>query len=642
MGIIHQLDLQTANSIAAGEVVERPASVVKELVENALDAGASTITVAITGGGILDITVIDNGRGMASDDALMAFSRHATSKIRHIEDLDTIGTLGFRGEALASIAAVARVTLKTRQPGDPVGTEVRIEGGQLNRHGPAGTPEGTSILVEQLFYNTPARFKFLKKDSTEAAAIAETVERLILARPDVSFRLLTNGQELLHSPGNNDLLSAIYAVYGRKQASTCIPVSGQNGPVRISGFIARPEGARNNRSGQTVLVNGRWIRSKTVTAAIDEAYKTRLMKGRFAFTVLRIDLPQELIDVNVHPQKLEIRFWKDGEVFTAIYQSIVAALNEHAGVLPGESDVEEQQGRAAESVDKPFQAIAQLSFDVSSQSDVNAPYSQSNTLRSTDYAEQMSGHDDVIMKLNDALQPPIVDSFQLTEPQAIIQTGTNMPSSGGRLTEPVQTLSAGMLKAADLSEARVIGTLFRTYILLEWSDELIMIDQHAAHEKIIYERLRDARLNWESRSIQPLLVPLTVRVTASERIVLESEQPFFESIGFHMEPFGANAVLIRGIPDLKTARIDPESALRTALLTLARGRLSDDQSVDELLYQIACKAAVKAHDRLSDMEIRRLIADLGLLENPYTCPHGRPVIIRLSRLEFEKKFKRVL
>lgn len=666
MGIIHQLDLQTANSIAAGEVVERPASVVKELVENALDAGASTITVAITGGGILDITVIDNGRGMAADDALMAFSRHATSKIRQIEDLDSIGTLGFRGEALASIAAVARVTLKTRQPGDPMGTEVRIEGGQKMHHGSAGCPEGTSIQVEQLFYNTPARFKFLKKDSTEAAAIAETVERLILARPDVSFRLLTNGQEVLHSPGNNDLLSAIYAVYGRKQAATCIPASGQNGPVRISGFIARPEGARNNRSGQTVLVNGRWIRSKTVTAAIDEAYKTRLMKGRFAFTVLQIGLPQELIDVNVHPQKLEIRFWKDGEVFTAVYQAIIASLNEHAGVLPGESESEDQQGRAVESAVTQIQNPPQNLFVISPNRPEEAQNIPTTKQINLDHAEKMSGHAEDNARLEYPVSSQNPGQLRLAEP---LQQSSNEPMLTAserqapeherqateherqapeqqnpemQASESVQTLASGLLKAVELTEARVIGTLFRTYILLELADELVMIDQHAAHEKIIYERLRDVRKNHEARLIQPLLVPLTVRVTASERIVLESEQPFFESIGFQMEAFGANAMLIRGVPDLKTARIDPESALRTALQTLTKGRLNDAQALDELLYQMACKAAVKAHDRLSDLEIRRLITDLGSLENPYTCPHGRPVIIRLSRLELEKKFKRVL
>jgi len=656
MGIIHQLDLQTANSIAAGEVVERPASVVKELAENALDAGASTITVAITGGGILDITVIDNGRGMASDDALIAFSRHATSKIRQIEDLDSIGTLGFRGEALASIAAVARVTLKTRQSGEPMGTEVRIEGGQRMRHGPAGCPEGTSIQVEQLFYNTPARFKFLKKDSTEAAAIAETVERLILARPDVSFRLLTNGQEVLHSPGNNDLLSAIYAVYGRKQAATCIPVSGQNGPVRIGGFIARPEGARNNRSGQTVLVNGRWIRSKTVTAAIDEAYKTRLMKGRFAFTVLQIDLPQELIDVNVHPQKLEIRFWKDGEVFTAVYQSIVASLNEHAGVLPDESEAEEQQGRATQTTAEPIQVHFQSLFESKQSNQIETQINQSEVHKNrtegqkspiieqdkTDHTDKMSGHADDLSRLEYPVPTPDTDRLKLAELQPQSQHERLATVPDGLAAEMDQTVTSGLLKAAQLTEARVIGTLFRTYILLELSDELIMIDQHAAHEKIIYERLRDARQSQDAKAIQPMLVPLTVRVTASERIVLESEQPFFESIGFQMEAFGANALLIRGIPDLKTAQIDPEAALRTALQMLTKGRLNDAQALDELLYQIACKAAVKAHDRLSDLEIRRLITDLGSLENPYTCPHGRPVIIRISRLELEKKFKRVL
>jgi DNA mismatch repair protein MutL len=520
-----------------------------------------------------------------------------------------------------------------------VGTEVRIEGGHLNRHGPAGSPEGTSILVEQLFYNTPARFKFLKKDSAEAAAIAEPVERLILARPDVSFRLLTNGQELLHSPGNNDLLSAIYAVYGRKQASTCIPVSGQNGPVRISGFIARPEGARNNRSGQTVLVNGRWIRSKTVTAAIDEAYKTRLMKGRFAFTVLRIDLPQELIDVNVHPQKLEIRFWKDGEVFTAVYQSIVASLNEHAGVLPSDSDAGEQQGRATESAEKPFQAITQISFDVSSQHDINAPYSQSMTLNATDYAEQMSGHNDDKMQLNDALQPPIVDSFRLAEPQALIQTGTNMPSSGGRLTEPVQTISAGMLKAADLNEARVIGTLFRTYILLEWSDELIMIDQHAAHERVLFDQLM-AQFNANAIPSQALLEPVVVELTPEKAGILEQQLEALLSLGFEIEPFGPNAFVIRSVP-IVVDRTDPRLAIEAVVNAFEEDETPLMAEAEARVAARVCKRmAVKAGQILSEEEQRNLLLNLESSQSPRTCPHGRPTMIHLSVNLLERQFGR--
>lgn len=635
MGIIHLLDQQTANSIAAGEVVERPSSVVKELVENALDAGATTITVEIAGGGILSIAVIDNGRGMASEDTLMAFSRHATSKIIRIEDLDTIGTLGFRGEALASIAAVAKVTLRSRQQGTAMGDEVRIEGGQLMHQGPAGCPEGTSIQVEQLFFNTPARFKFLKKDSTEAAAIAETVERLILSRPDVSFRLLTNGQELLHSPGNNDLLSAIYAVYGRKQAAACIPISGQSSPLQISGYIARPEGAKNNRSGQTVLVNGRWIRSRTVTAAIDEAYKSRLMKGRFAFTAIRIDLPPELVDVNVHPQKLEVRFWKDGEVFSAVYQTIVSALNDHAGILPSDSAENEDSREAPPVVVTKIVKDENLSVSDRTGSEYarntfNEPDKQS--LEYHNYVRPYEHHDGTI---------PI--EFSSSESSLPIKEPVAAPQ---QVREQIElhnvNHSAALMKASELVEARLIGTLFNTYIMLELGDELIMVDQHAAHEKIIYERLRDAYRDAKHRRTQPLLIPMTLTVAPSELILLEAEQAFFEAIGFTLEPFGSNALIIRTIPDLQSARIDPESALRAALQSLIKAHPADHQAVNELLYQVACKAAVKAHDHLSALEIHQLIADLAPLENPYTCPHGRPVIIRMPRLELEKKFKRVL
>ncbi len=706
MSVIRLLDPQTANSIAAGEVVERPASVIKELVENSLDAGATTVSVEITGGGILSMAVNDNGRGMDAADARLAFARHATSKIRTITDLDTIGTLGFRGEALASIAAVARVSLRTRQAASADGYEVRIDGGTLAQEGPAGCPPGTTIRVEQLFYNTPARFKFLKKDASEAAAIAETMERLVLSRPDVSFRLLNNGQEILHSPGNNDLLSAIYAVYGRKQAGFCIPVAGQSGPIKVGGFVARPEGARNSRAGQTVLVNGRIIRAKAVTAALDEAFKTRLMKGRFAFAVLRLDLPQELVDVNVHPQKLEVRFWKDQEVFSAVYHAVLSSLNEHAGILENEQDY-----GAGTTIPAPLQ-----------QADVQTALPDLKTVRPSPEQTELPLADTLasLSSWQRPVQPeptaPAADDDRPSRaawpaagsPAAVAPAGaatpTAMTASVGRTTQPPAPIQAyplpdaaagavlrlgenalvtamtaepairpaeeaagshpGLLRASDLAQGRVIGQLFRTYILLEWQDELILIDQHAAHEKILYERLREAWRHKQHPHIQPLLVPQTMTVTPAERILFEAESDFFAALGFTLEAFGSNGLIIRTLPDLDSARIDAEIAVRTALQTLQSLRRNETGSsaaapgaalpvpqpatamppaaVDEALYQMACKAAVKAHDRLSSTEIDRLIADLAPLDNPYTCPHGRPVIIRMSRLELEKKFKRVL
>ncbi len=650
MNPIRILDQQTANSIAAGEVVERPASVVKELVENSLDAGATTINLEITGGGILSMSVNDNGGGMNETDARIACARHATSKISTISDLDAIGTLGFRGEALASIAAVSKLTLRTRQPESPTGFEIRIAGGEQLDSGVVGCPAGTTIIVEQLFYNTPARFKFLKKDTSEAAAVAEIMERFVLARPDVSFRLLNNKQEVLHSPGNNDLLSAIYAVYGRRQAGYCVPVAGSNGPVAVSGYAARPEGSRGNRTGQTLFVNGRIIRSGAVTAAINEAYKTRLMKGRFAFTVLRLDLPPELVDVNVHPQKLEVRFWKDQDVFSAVYHALVSALNEHASVPGFEQDETAAPAITAASATlivpaMPAAPAAPAASAVSVSPDLSVSLTappaavyqlseqpgQDRTRILRDGADtQLSGSE------------PQQQKLQVNETEIVFEASNPEQAPVPVTDDQVQSL----LKAADLSQGRIIGQLFSTYILLEWQDELLMIDQHAAHEKILYEKLRAA---WQSRQEPPtqlLLVPQTMTITAAEKIVFESEQDFFASLGFALEPFGNNSLLIRSLPDLDSVKIDAESAVRAALQSLQNVRRAApdviDTTVDETLYQVACKAAVKAHDKLTRPEIEGLLADLAPLENPYNCPHGRPVIIRMPRLELEKKFKRVL
>lgn len=645
MSQIHILDQQTANSIAAGEVVERPASVVKELVENSLDAGATTISVEITGGGILSMSVNDNGAGMDETDARIACSRHATSKIRTIGDLDAIGTLGFRGEALASIAAVSKLTLRTRQPESAMGFELRIAGGEMIESGSVGSPVGTTILVEQLFYNTPARFKFLKKDSSEAAAIAEIMERFVLARPDVSFRLLNNKQEVLHSPGNNDLLSAIYAVYGRQQAGYCVPVSGSNGPLTVSGYAARPEGARGNRSGQTLLVNSRIIRSSAVTAAINEAYKTRLMKGRFAFTVLRLDLPPELVDVNVHPQKLEVRFWKDQEVFSAVYHALVSALNEHAGVPEFAPDASPAPKSATTPAPIPAQSPAQAPAQAPPQApaQVSAPAAQTRkpgesgnyTLKDSTVAPEPATGSSIFS-----------DQWPVTSKPVPI-AATEEPAASKPVAEPVTEIQhQSLLKAADLSQGRIIGQLFSTYILVEWQNELLMIDQHAAHEKILYEKLRAALQARKKPAVQLLLVPQTMTITPAEKIIFESEKEFFSDLGFELEPFGSNSLLIRSLPELDSTKINAEAAVRTALQNLQNVRRAApetiDSIIDETLYQMACKAAVKAHDKLAPAEIERLLADLAPLENPYTCPHGRPVIIRMPRLELEKKFKRVL
>lgn len=595
--MIRVLDQQTANSIAAGEVVERPASVVKELVENALDAGASVISAEIRQGGISLIRVTDNGCGMNREDALLSFARHATSKIRQIEDLDNIATMGFRGEALASIASVARVRMETREIDADEGTLLQISGGEMLDCSRSGCPAGTSISVENLFYNVPARFKFLRKDATEAGAVTDVIERLALARPDVSFRLISNQQGILHTPGNNDLISTVYAVYGKQIAAGCLPVEGSQSPLRISGLVGRPDMPRNSRAQQSFFVNGRLVRSKTMTAALDEAYQTLLMKGKYAFAVLFLDVPPQLVDVNVHPQKMEVRFWNDSDVFRMVYHALKTTLNAGAGV-------------SAEEIIAP--AVAQPEPAIAAEPEIY----QAPSVPST------SGLP--IREFTPVYQPPL-------------------PISVNTETVPVQT---PLLKINDLERARLIGPLFDTYILMELDQELLLIDQHAAHEKILFEELlaqhQMAKSKHEAPAAQNLLVPQIIEVSRREMQFLQSEPGKFQLLGFDFDVFGATEIALRSFPDTGRHALRPEQAFKMTLETLMTDNLDNEDKIADYYYSMACKAAVKAADRLKPQEIDRLLADLRQLENPYQCPHGRPVIVRMTKYELEKRFKRIV
>ncbi|NLO36694.1 MAG: DNA mismatch repair endonuclease MutL [Clostridiaceae bacterium] len=601
---IHLLDQQTANAIAAGEVVERPSSVVKELVENALDAGASVVTVAISQGGIREISVTDNGSGMDPEDARMAFGRHATSKLSRIEDLDAIGTMGFRGEALASIAAVAKITLETRPPELEEGTRIVIEGGEQLEPQPAGCPSGTRIVVRDLFYNVPARFKFLRKDTTEAGHVAELVERIALARPDVSFRLYHNQQELLHTPGNNDLLSAVYAVWGRQTAQACLPLEASQGPLQLSGFIGSPDIARGTRGQQCFYVNGRLVRSRAMTTALDEACKTHFMKGKYAVALLFLNMPAPLVDINVHPQKMEVRFWQDGDVFRLVYHAIRTALQGGAGIAGAEEEEEAKEevteangeARAAETArPEPMPPMVQRQLP----------------LRLADQPQP------------DAVRPPIA------EPPA----------------EPPDLAAPDKLTIGALAEARLAGTLFQTYLVMELGSDVLLIDQHAAHEKILFERLvaRQRRFRQDGdRLTQDLLVPAVVAVSRRELQTIQDSEQQLSELGFACTALGPASVAVRSVPDTGDRALQPEAAFRLALAALQQDTMRAEDDIEEFFYQMACKAAVKAHDRLSDAEIHQLLADLQRLEDPYQCPHGRPVIVRLTRREIEKRFRRIV
>ncbi len=598
MNLIHVLDQQTANSIAAGEVVERPASVVKELVENALDAGASVISIEIRLGGIALIRVSDNGGGMNRDDAMLAFARHATSKIRQIEDLDSIATMGFRGEALASIASVAKVRLETRQTGDEEGVWIQINGGEMLDSGLYGGPAGTAISVENLFFNVPARFKFLRKDVTEAGAVTDVIERLALARSDVSFRLVSNQQEVLHTPGNNDLTSCVYAVYGKQIATACLPVAGEHPPLKISGLVGRPDIARNSRAQQSFFVNGRLVRSKAISAALDDACQTFLMKGKYAFAVLFIEVPPQLVDVNVHPQKMEVRFWNDQEVFRLVYHALKSTLNEGAGIVALEPEAKPDQ---AEAIDKTIEIRPLAGLPLREQS---VPFEQT-------------------LSISTASAPPQNTSAQIENTEV----------------HP-------LVKMNDLERARLIGQLFDTYILLELDQELLLIDQHAAHEKILFEALiskhKQAVQNRSVIAAQSLLVPLVLEVSRREIQFLQQSTELLRQIGFEFDLFGAASIALRSLPDVGRHALQPEQAFRLALETLMTELPDNEDKIADLYFSMACKAAVKAHDVLHPVEIEQLLTDLRKLENPYQCPHGRPVVVRMTRYELEKRFKRIV
>ncbi len=621
MGVIHTLDLQTANGIAAGEVVERPASVVKELCENAMDAGATSITVEIRNGGISSIRVTDNGRGMDHEDAAAAFGRHATSKLRTLEDLEAIGTMGFRGEALATIAAVSRVTLRTRVAGGQTGTRVRIEGGLLVEHSLDGCPEGTSIEVESLFYNTPARFKFLKKDATESGYIGDVIERLALARPDLSIRFVSNGQEQLRTPGNNDLRSAVYTVFGKQTANQNLQIEHRHDSLLLSGFAGLPENARSNRSRQILHVNGRAIQSRIFAAAIDEAYRNRLMKGKHPFVLLRLEIPPNLVDVNVHPQKREVRFWNDNEVFLAMAHALKAALEaytpwgENGQTAPPDDPGEANSAQPAKQQPESYEVTA-LPLSLLAEDKEGASGEKSWT------------------------QTALPEAAKQALAQMATDGGAQMPDAAAfsKTTDPT-TISATIHSLLD--PLRYVGIAFGTYVMMEERDDLVLMDQHAAHERILFERLLD-RAKGDTIQAQPLLVPAAMDITTREAQILEESRAVIESAGFQYDFLGPRAIALRAIPGQED-ELRAIDAMR-ALLDDWPGQWDSGEADvrTAMLAAIACKAAVKAGDRLDESGVRALLLDLSVLRNPYQCPHGRPIFDRISRTELEKRFKRIV
>lgn len=674
MGKISVLAPQVANMIAAGEVVERPASVVKELLENALDAGADAVTVEIRQGGITYIRVTDNGGGMEPEDAVVAFLRHATSKIRGERDLESIHTLGFRGEALAAIASVSRVDLFTKTRSAPLGLHLALEGGEITEQEETGCPDGTTIVIKDLFFNTPARMKFLKKDSTEASYVEQAAEQVALAHPGLTLKFIKDGKEGLYTPGDGNMMSVLYAIYGGSFTKELLTLHGGAREAEVTGFVTKPTFSRANRSMQQFFVNGRPVRSKLLGAAVEQAYQGHLTSGRFPACFLSLKVPAGAVDVNVHPAKLEVKFAREREVFSAIYQVVRSALEGDGVLLQVPQEQEEEPPVPKQPYRPSLKPLFQQPQEEKEQPQLrldhsHAPIRPSYAPPAREYEreEKGSGRPSFAPKGNPGQAggwksrsftlnpeengarrllfqdgPDLVQGVASEAPAAEEKTAKEPASSPVREpglppvppVEPEKPLS--YLEKANA--IRVVGEVFSTYILVEGEGEMMLIDKHAAHERMIYNRLERTA---EGTSPQVLLTPETVNLSRREKEALLGEKELLEKAGFEVEDFGDGAVILRQVP-MYLEKEDAGFVLSDLAEKILSHRKDRTQLYEELLESIACKAAVKAGTFTGDKEredfARKVIGDPAIR----SCPHGRPVIVHLTKREIEKMFKRVL
>ena len=633
---IIQLDRHVADLIAAGEVVERPASAVKELVENSIDAGAKNITIELQNGGMTFLRITDDGCGMDPVDARTAFLRHATSKIRKKEDLACIGTLGFRGEALAAISSVSKIDLLTRAQGAETGVRLHLEAGQVLSEEPAGCPCGTTILVRELFYNTPARMKFMKSDAAESSAVFAAIQQQALAHPEISFRFLKDGQEQLHTDGQGDRMAAIYAIYGRELANNMLPVDGSWEKLRVRGFVTKPTATRGNRAWQSFFVNNRYIKSRLLSAAVEEAYRNQIMVGRFPACVLEIDMPVQAVDVNVHPAKTEVKFLSEREVFDAVHYAVLSTLSRAAGRPEWKAPEKKQEPAPRpqaqpKAVQPPKPGFYQ-------------------TMQASEYRRQAAQQPAV-----KPAQPVLASPVQLphSEPAPVQQTFV-LPKQEAKSEvkpepkievrpepkpEPVKTPEPQQQTLPVPEEPfRIIGEALHTYIIVEQGEAVLLIDKHAAHERIRFEALKK-----EDHPImaQLLLAPVSAELSREEAAAVLENKALLERCGFETEDFGGGDVLIRQIPSDVDVE-DAKALLQELAGDLLAGKTLDPDSLrDNLLHTIACKSAIKAGWLTSDEELRRLVQEVLSRDDIKYCPHGRPVCVTLTKRQLEKQFKRV-
>lgn len=612
------LNQETIDKIAAGEVVERPCSVVKELVENAIDAGSTAITVEIKEGGISFIRITDNGCGIERDQVAVAFYRHSTSKIRSAEDLLTVKSLGFRGEALSSISAVARVELITKTYDELTGTRYVIEGSKELSNEEIGAPDGTTFIVKDLFYNVPARRKFLKTAQTEGSYISDMVEKLALSHPDISFKFINNNQTKLHTSGNGNRKDIIYHIFGREISSSLLEVKHECEYFKVEGFIGKPVITRGNRNYENYFINGRYVKSNILSRAIEEAYKNFLMQHQYPFTVLYFTFFSEL-DVNVHPTKMELRFDNNNEIYVELCDTIYAILS-HKEMIP---EVPVDSTPAPKKIVHEYKEPIPEPFEKRRINEVRAAESRSV------YGQSVTS---------------TVKNYSATEPAAKAPETSTAYEPAHVVTGTQQTLGdydKVFLTESAKKQFSIIGQLFKTYWLIEFEDKLYIIDQHAAHEKVLYEKTmaRLANKDFTSQRISP---PIVMTLDARECEMLEKYRPQIEQFGYEVEHFGGNEYMISAIPD-NLFNIDMKDLFIEMLddFSNATGRQTPD-IITEKVASMSCKAAVKGNDKLTLPEINKLIDDLLSLDNPYNCPHGRPTIISMSKYEIEKKFKRIV
>lgn len=695
MAQIHILDSETIDKIAAGEVVERPSSVVKELVENAIDAGATAITVEAKDGGIEFIRVTDNGHGMEKGQLRTAFLRHATSKIENAEDLTRISSLGFRGEALSSIAAVAKVEVITKTADSMTGSRILLEGAREISFDEVGAPEGTTFIMRNLFFNTPVRRKFLRQPATEGGYIADLMEHLALSRPDISFKLILGNQMKFHTSGNGDLREVIYRIYGREVASALVPIQAEQDGIKIEGYLGKPVQVRSNRGFEIYFINGRFIRSAVVSRAVEEGYKEYLMQHKFPLCVLHITMDTNRVDVNVHPTKMDVRFTNAMSFSAFLCGSVKYTLKHHEmipeAVLSTERELkaaekEAKNQREKEKTPEPFEqkrsdayrVMEEMKYEAERpkmqefiqnpvwarvkgvEKTVNLTADKSEmkekpSIMTSDENVRNAGQDEAFFTETSELEEKSPDKAQRTEPLLPGQDGTVPEALGEQdnsavpeeaFTEQCKPAQLNLFEEKILtvdnrSRFRIIGQVFETYWLIEFENKLLMIDQHAAHEKVNYERLMK-QFHEKSVVSQALMPPVIVSLSGQEETVLKENMEVFAGLGFEIEAFGGSEYALRSVPVDLYGCEEREMFLEVLDQLVDGGSFGGIRVVEEKIASMSCKAAVKGNNLLSFSEAEALIDELLTLENPYNCPHGRPTIITMTKSEMDKKFKRIV